>query len=279
VQLQALFDDPPELADPPALRAGFRTWTMASENAARFDAAVLGDLQTHTVWSDGHSTVSEMAAAARDRGYRHLLLTEHSKGLPIAGGLDEARLRAQRPELEAASAEAGIRMLQGLEMNIDPHGDGDMEPGALAELDVVLGAFHSKLRLRDDQTERYLAAIRNPWVDVLAHPRCRIWNFRLGLWCDWPAVFREAALLDKAVEVDGYADRQDLNIDLLEIARDCGCRISLGSDSHHVVDLGFITFSIGAVVEAGIDPERVINCMPADDLVAWAHDHRRRAVT
>jgi histidinol phosphatase-like PHP family hydrolase len=260
---------------PNPLRAGFLTWTQVEPAAAHLLPRVKADLQTHTLWSDGHSTVLDMASAAQARGYSYLLITDHSKGLPIANGLDEDRMRVERAELEQVAAQLSFRLLWGIEMNLDLDGSGDMEPSLLDELDVILGAFHSSLRKRDDQTERYLAAVRNPWVDVLAHPRGRMYNIRIGLSADWPRVFEEAARLDKAIEVDGYADRQDIDLELLQSALDSGVRISLGSDSHHVVDLDYMTFSAGAVMLAGLPEERIINCMPADELVAWAHQHRR----
>lgn len=95
-------------------------------------------------------------------------------------------------------------------MNLSPRGEGDMEPEALRALDLVLGSFHSSLRKTEDQTERYLSAIRNPHVHIHGHPRGRIYNYRLGLTADWSRVFAEAAHLGKAVEIDSYPDRQDL---------------------------------------------------------------------
>src|SRR5256885_17045319 len=107
-----------------------------------------------------------------------------------------------------------------------------MPAAALAALDVVLGCFHSALRKKEDQTERYVRALRNPTVHILGHPRGRIYNFRLGLTADWPRVFGVAAELDKAVEIDAYPDRQDLSLDLLRLAKPAGCRISMGTDAH-----------------------------------------------
>jgi DNA polymerase (family 10) len=105
-----------------------------------------------------------------------------------------------------------------------------IDPAFLATLDLVLGAFHSRLRVTEDQTDRYLAALDNPTVHVLAHPRGRIYDFRLGLPADWGRVFERARQRDRAVEVDAFPDRQDLDRDLLAIARDTGVRISIGSD-------------------------------------------------
>ncbi|MBV9100845.1 MAG: hypothetical protein JOZ46_08330 [Candidatus Dormibacteraeota bacterium] len=273
-EIERLVAEASDGVTPPAIRQGFLTRTQVVHALEERPLAVRCDLQLHSTWSDGHSTLDAMVVAARDAGYEYMLITDHSKGLPIANGMDEDRLRSQWTAIDAAAAAASMRVLRGIEMNIDPHGEGDMEPDALAGLDVVLGAFHSALRLKDDQTERYLAALRNPWVDVLAHPRGRMYNARVGLTADWPRVFAEARALDKAVEVDGYPARQDIDVALLHIAAESGVRISLGSDSHHVVDLDYLVFARGAAAMAGIPEERIINCMPADELIAWAAQHR-----
>ena len=270
-QMLAHARDPVET---PAVREGFLSWAEAAALGPRFDGAVRGDLQAHTLWSDGHSTTDEMLAAAATRGYEYLLITDHSQGLEIAHGLTPERFTEQWQEFAELDGRRPLRLLRGIEMNIDEEGAGDMPEQTLGELDVILGAFHSALRRTEDKTERYLAALRNPWVDVLAHPRCRMYGSRVGLSADWPRVFAEAARLDKAIEVDGYPARQDVDVDLLRCAVESGCRVSFGSDAHHVVDLPYMTFSIGAAAAAGLPAERVINCMPADELIAWAAQHR-----
>src|SRR5689334_6930358 len=123
--------------------------------------------------------------------------------------------------------------LPPIELNLNLRGEGDMDQRALAALDLVLGSFHSVLRVKVDQTLRYLAALRNPSLQILGHPRGRIYNYRLGLKADWPRVFAEAAKRDKALEIGCYPDRQDLNLALLKLARKEGVRISLGTDAHH----------------------------------------------
>ena len=273
-QMLAHATDPVET---PPVRTGFLSWAEASQLSSGFDGAVRGDLQAHTLWSDGHSTTDEMLAAAAARGYEYLLITDHSQGLEIAHGLTPQRFAEQWREFADLNGRHPVRLLRGIEMNIDEEGSGDMPEETLGELDVILGAFHSALRRKEDKTERYLAALRNPWVDVLAHPRCRMYGGRVGLHADWPRVFAEAQRLDKAIEVDGYPARQDVDVELLRCAVESGCRISFGSDSHHVVDLEFMTFSLGIAGAAGLAPERVINCMPATDLLAWAAEHRPAA--
>lgn len=144
-----------------------------------------------------------------------------------------------------------------------------MDPEALNRLDLVLGAFHSKLRLKEDQTERYLAAIRNPTVTTLAHPRTRMFNRRLGLSADWDRVFEEAVRLDKAVEIDAHPNRQDLDVETLELARDAGVRISIGTDAHSVGELASMEFGLAAAIRAGIPHGRILNFQPVADVLEW----------
>ncbi|HJQ82521.1 MAG TPA: PHP domain-containing protein, partial [Candidatus Binatia bacterium] len=265
--------------EPPPVRRDFLTLTEARAVLAAdpgWAAALRGDLQTHTLWSDGTATIAAMAEAAAARGHSYLAITDHTRTLHIAGGLDETRLRAQADEIAGVNAalDGRLRVLRAAEMNLSPAGEGDMPPASLAALEIVLGAFHSALRRTDDQTERYLAALRNPHFDVLAHPRGRIYDFRLGLSADWPRVFAAAAEADKAVEIDAYPDRQDLNVALLEQARAAGVRISLGSDAHAPDQLAAIELGLAAARKAGIRRERIVNFLSADALVAWAAARR-----
>ena len=158
-----------------------------------------------------------------------------------------------------------------------------MEPDALAELDIVVGSFHSALRTKEDQTDRYLAAIRNPHIHILGHPRGRIYNFRLGLKADWERVFAEAARLDKAVEVDCYPDRQDLDVGLLKIAKLEGCKIAIDTDAHHPEQLAFVELGLAAAIKAGIARENIINFKAVDELLGWVSRrrelHRKRRIT
>src|SRR5205085_5159910 len=171
---------------------------------------------------------------------------------------------------------SGVTGLRSIEMNLNPRGEGDMNSQALRRLDLVLGAFHSSLRTKEDQTDRYLAALRNPEIQILGHPRGRIYNFRLGLKADWARVFAEAAKLNKAVEIDSYPDRQDLNLTLLKIACREGVRISLGTDAHHPWQLEFIELGLAAALKAKIPAERIINFMSISQLKQWVASLRRR---
>jgi histidinol phosphatase-like PHP family hydrolase len=278
-QIRNWIDEAPRQAKTvPALRRDFISMAEARRMlAARpsWPDKLRGDLQMHSHWSDGSATIAEMADAAKERSYEYIAITDHSKALKIAGGIDERALKRQGTEIAKVNVAllksgAQLTVLRSIEMNLNPRGEGDMSPDCLLGLDLVLGSFHSALRTTDDQTERYLAALRNPYVHILGHPCGRIYNFRIGLKADWPRVFAEAARLDKALEIDCYPDRQDLNVELLEIARDHGPRISLGTDAHHGWQLEFIDMGLAAALCAKIPPDRILNFMPILELKAWA---------
>ena len=267
---------------PPPLRKEFLTLAesrLRLAKAASWSARLRGDLQMHTNWSDGSGDIRAMAEAAIERGYEYIAITDHSKGLSIANGINEVKLKKQSSEINAVNRELRARgqsltVLHSIEMNLNPLGEGDMDPKALRALDLVLGSFHSALRRKEDQTERYLAGLRNPHLQILGHPRGRIYNYRSGLGADWETVFREAARFDKAVEIDAYPDRQDLNISLLKIAKGCGTRISMGTDAHHPWQLAFIDLALAAALAAKIPPERIVNFMPLRELRAWVEKVR-----
>lgn len=283
-QIRRWLEKPPVLGKISADRSDFMALADARKILKRtpgWSDNLRGDLQMHTRYSDGSGTIRDMARAAEERGYEYIGITDHSKGLKIAGGIDEPRLQKQMAEIariNVANKRAGrkVTVLSSLEMNLNPRGQGDMDPKALAKLDIVLGSFHSQLRTKEDQTARYLAAIRNPDIQVLGHPRGRIYNYRLGLKADWPRVFAQARKIDKAVEIDCYPDRQDLNLSLLKIARIERVRISLGTDAHHPWQLEFIELGLAAALKAKIPAERIINFMTLPALKNWVASVRRR---
>jgi histidinol phosphatase-like PHP family hydrolase len=270
---------PKAKAQVPPIRRDFLTLAVARvllRKKSEWANQLRGDLQMHSRWSDGSGTIAEMAEMAQQRNYEFIAITDHSKGLKIAGGIDEKALRKQATEIAKVNGKKRVTVLSSIELNLNPRGEGDMEPNALAKLDIVLGSFHSVLRKKEDQTARYLAAMRNPDIQILGHPRGRIYNYRLGLKAEWPRVFAEAAKRDKAVEIDCYPDRQDLNLSLLKLARVEGCRISLGTDAHHPWQLEFIDLGLAAALKAKIPAERVVNFLPLADLKNWAAKVRRK---
>ena len=216
-----------------------------------------------------------MARAAVEKGYRYIAITDHTKGLRVANGLDERRIIEQGQEIDApnrnlAKSGASFAILSSAEMNLSPLGQADVSLDVLGRLDLVLGSFHSALRRTEDQTARYVAALRNRSLHILGHPQTRIFNHREGLRADWKRVFAEAAQLDKAVEIDGYADRQDLRMSLVRLAKEEGVRISLGTDAHHPCQLLFMDFSLAVACLSKVPQERILNFMSAEELKSWA---------
>ena len=286
-QIRQWIQEPRRSITAPAIRLDFLSLADARRLLATrpdWPSKLRGDLQMHTDWSDGSGTIAEMADAAANRSYEYIGITDHSKTLKIAGGMDEGELKRQGLEIAEVNASLSkssphVTVLRSTEMNLNPRGEGDMSAESLRSLDLVLGSFHSALRTTEDQTERYLAAVRNPHVHILGHPRGRIYNFRLGLKADWPRVFAEAARLDKALEIDSYPDRQDLNVALLKMARDHGTRISLGTDAHHGWQLEFIDLGLAAALRAKIPADRIVNFMPVLELKAWANSVRDRTMS
>ena len=278
-------DQPEPLAAPPAIRRDFISLAQAKvlvSHKASWLTNLGGDLQMHTEWSDGSGSVEAMAQAAEERGYDYIAITDHSKGLKIAGGIDEQELADQGREIDGVNERLQrerkkVRVLRSVELNLDTRGESDLADEALDKLDLVLGAFHSALRKTDDQTERYVAALRNPSIQILGHPRGRIYNYRTGLKADWSGVFATAASLDKAVEIDAYPDRQDLSMELLSLARTAGCRISIGTDAHHPWQLEFISLGLAHALRAGIKRERILNFMEREELLDWVSQVRGEA--
>ena len=282
--LAGWLEHPPATPSPPPIRRQFLTRTDVDRllGANGSHAPVRGDLQLHTSGSDGTASVRDMALAARTRGLEYIAVTDHSKGLAIANGMDERRLEGQGVEIAALNEELGtngFHVLRAVEMNLSPAGEGDLDPAFARRLDIVLGAFHSRLRVTDDQTERYLAALERGSFHVLAHPRGRIYDFRLGLRADWPRVFACAREHSCAIEIDGYPDRQDLDVELLQIARNEGTMISIGSDAHATDQLAFLDFGIAAARRTGVPDAQILNCMTADRLVAWTAARRSASVS
>jgi histidinol phosphatase-like PHP family hydrolase len=283
-QIRRWSDKPPRSTKRvPASRQDFISLADARRLLAKNPAwckKLHGDLQMHTRWSDGSGTIAEMADAAKQRSYEYVAITDHSKSLKIAGGIDERTLKKQGAEIAKLNALFAVSdgnplVLRSVELNLNTRGEEDMSPASLLDLDLVLGSFHSSLRVSEDQTERYLAALRNPYVQILGHPRGRIYNYRIGLKADWPRIFAEATKLEKALEIDCYPDRQDLNVRLLKLGREHGTLISLGTDAHHPWQLEFIELGLAAALMAKIPPKRIVNFMPIADLKSWVADVRQ----
>jgi len=237
-----------------------------------------GDFQMHSDGSDGSDSVASLARACMERGYRCMAVTDHSYGLPIAGGMSMEELRAQRAEITSLNKQYGsdFRVFQGVEANILADGQLDMKPTELKALDLVVASPHSSLRKTFDQTDRMLTAISLPGVHILGHPRGRVFNLRLGVIADWPRIFKQAASLGVAIELDGDVSRQDLDFRIATAAKKAGCLFALDSDAHAGDQLWMADYALAHARLAGIPADRVINCWPPDRILEWAATARNK---
>jgi len=230
-----------------------------------------GDLQMHSVWSDGSQTLADIVAAGIERGYEFSAITDHSYGLPIAGGVSMARLAEQHREIDALNKKfrGTFRLLKGIEANIRADGSIDMTPDELARLEVVVAAPHSALRSTADQTARMLTAVQAPGIHILGHPRGRKYGARPGIAADWRRIFRAAARHGVAIEIDGDPSRQDIDHTLARQALASGCIFALDSDAHARRELAYAETAVAHARLAGIPKERVVNCWPLAQLLEW----------
>ena len=278
-KIQGWLDDPPPLPEPDETRRGFLTYAEVRRTLdadPRWEADPCADLQVHTTFSDGGLPLPDMVEAARSLGRSYVAITDHSQTLTIANGMTPDELAEQGRAIDAidrAFEDAGdpFRVLRSVEVDVFPDGSMDMDERSLASLDLVLGAFHSKLRSITDETERYLAALRQPRLHVLAHPKARMYGRRVGLVADWRRVFAEAARRGKALELDATVWRQDLNVEMARLARSEGVPwFSIGSDAHSANELEFLPFGMATAALAGIPREQILNYRPVDFVRSWA---------
>jgi DNA polymerase (family 10) len=229
---------------------------------------VRGDLHTHTKATDGRNTLGEMAEAAKARGYSYLAITDHSRRLAMAHGLDEKALARQIDEIDDFNRKAtGITLLKGIEVDILEDGTLDLPESILLRLDIVVAAVHSKFDLsRAAQTERILRALDNPHVAVLSHPTGRLIGSREPYDVDLEQVLREARARGAIMELNAHPDRLDLTDTYCRMARDMGVRISIGTDAHSVGDLDFLRFGIGQARRGWLEARHVVNTLLLDEL-------------
>jgi DNA polymerase (family 10) len=236
--------------------------------------AIRGDLHAHTDWSDGHHAIETLVAAAQARGYAYVIVSDHSQSTTIAGGLTAERLRAQVARIRELQPRFSIRILAGAECDILADGTMDFPDEVLAELDVVLGAVHSRFRQnRADMTARIVRALGNPHVDVLVHPTGRLIGSREPYDVDLEAVFAAAREHGKALEINASPDRLDLSDVHARRAASLGIPIAISTDTHYLSELDHMARGVAVARRAWIGAGQVLNARPLDDLLAWARSH------
>ena len=223
-----------------------------------------GDVHMHTVETDGRNTIEEMAEAAKARGYKYMAITDHSKNLAFANGLDDARAVAHVKKIREANDKiGGIRIFAGIEVDILADGDLDLSDDVLAQMDIVIASVHSAFNQEAAKmTERLLKAIGNPHVSLIGHPTGRIQLRRDAYQFDMDAVLTTAAKNKVAMELNSYPDRLDLNDVHLRQAKLRGVKIVVNTDSHHTSHLDKIRFGVLQARRAWLTKNDVLNALP-----------------
>jgi DNA polymerase (family 10) len=224
----------------------------------------------HTDWSDGRATLEQMVAAAGRMGHEYVAVSDHSKSLAMAGGLDEERVRRQWERIEELNAGGGgPRILRACEVDILADGALDFEDDFLAEFDWVTASLHSGLSQPSERiTARLLAAIESPHVDVIGHPTGRMLGRRAGSRFDAERVFERAAATGTCLEINAQPRRLDLPDHLARQAIAAGVMLVIGSDAHSPAELGFRRFGVTVARRAGARAADIANTRPFAELAA-----------
>jgi DNA polymerase (family 10) len=230
---------------------------------------IKGDLQMHTTASDGKNSIEEMAEAARELGHEYIAITDHSKAVTVANGLDEKRMAAHIKKLHAADEKGlGIRVLAGSEVDILKDGSLDYSDEILAQLDVVVCSIHSYFNLdRAAMTERMLAAIENPYTQIIGHPTGRLLLKREGVDYDMEKVLDACAKHGVAMECNSYPDRLDLKDVYLRMCKERGVRVVISTDSHTAANLSFIRYGVVMARRGWLEKRDVINTLPTEEFL------------
>jgi DNA polymerase (family 10) len=230
---------------------------------------IRGDFHSHTVYSDGASTVEEMAVAAMKRGYEYLVITDHSQGLGVAGGLSADDFAQQQDEIASVNERlAPFRVLSGVELEIRTDGGLDLPDEVLARFDVVVASVHLGLRQdREKMTERMIAAMGNPHVDIIAHPTGRLLGQRDSVALDFEAILETAARTGTMLEVNAQPNRLDLDGELSRKAIKRGIMLALGSDAHHDQGLGVMVFGVATARRGWAEAANVANTLSCAELL------------
>ncbi|MFZ3248483.1 MAG: DNA polymerase/3'-5' exonuclease PolX [Pseudolabrys sp.] len=225
---------------------------------------IRGDLHAHSDWTDGTATIEVMAAAAQAFGYEYMALTDHSRRVAMAHGLDPARVSRQIREIDRLNAKVkGFTILKGIEVDILKDGRLDLPDSTLAQLDIVVAAVHSFFDLpRDAQTERVVRAMQNPHVSIIAHPTGRLIGEREPYEIDMDQVTSAARDLNCCLEINAEPDRLDLNDVHAHMAKTKGVRVAISTDAHSVNAFQYIRFGIDQARRAWLSADDVINTRP-----------------
>ncbi len=239
-------------------------------------ADLRGDLHMHTRESDGRATLEEMALAAHAMGYEYVAITDHSKALAMANGMDEKRaVDFAKHVREMDTSPLGLRVFSGVECDIRKDGVMDLEDDALAELDLVIGSVHSYMNLESaEMTDRLLRALECPHLRILGHPTGRILMHRDAYPFDFDAVATAAARKNVCLEINASPERLDLTASLIRAAKARGCKFTISTDAHHPKHLANMQYGVAMARRGWLEPGDILNTLPASDFIKAIHPNQ-----
>ncbi len=239
------------------------------------ESEIKGDLHVHSKWSDGTSSIEEIAKAARKRGYQYVAICDHSKSLRIAHGLDESRLMKQIEEIDRMNERVGekftnFQILKGTEVDILADGGLDFSDKVLEKLDLVVGAVHSGFKQEKGRmTKRILRALENPLIHILAHPSGRLLGARDAYEVEMDGLMGAAKQHGKALEINAYFERLDLDDIHCRKAKEMGIRVAIGTDSHHLDQMWMIGLGVAVARRGWLEATDILNTLPLKGILKW----------
>lgn len=255
---------------PPALRMDGQEIDRANEIAELLKIEdIQSDLHMHTTWSDGAYSIREMVEACRTKGYKYMVITDHSQYLKVANGLTPERLREQISEIRKLNLEFDdIEIFCGTEMDILPDASLDFEDDLLSELDFVIASIHSSFSQSQEQImERLHTAMTNPYVNMIAHPTGRLIGGREGYNPDIPQLIEWAKKYGKILELNASPHRLDLSTENLKLAQDAGVKIAINTDAHAIEQLKYMELGVNYSQKAWLKKENVINTWSVEQFI------------
>lgn len=237
---------------------------------------IKGDLHMHTTWSDGAHSLEEMVEACRKKGYQYMAITDHSQYLKVANGLTEERLRKQNDVIKELNEKYDdIFILSGIEMDILPDGSLDYDDELLQEMDFVIASIHSSFSQPQAKImERLTNALKNPYVDMIAHPTGRLLGRRDGYDVDIDLLIKLAKETNTALELNANPNRLDLAADNIKKAQEAGVYIAINTDAHHMKSLSLMGIGVSAARKGWLQKKYVLNAMPPSALFAFLNRNK-----
>jgi DNA polymerase (family X) len=237
------------------------------------ESDIKGDLHVHSKWSDGTSSIEEVARAAQRKGYQYIAITDHSKSLRIAHGLDESRLMKQMEEIDRVNEKLkGFQILKGTEVDILAEGRLDFPDKVLEKFDIVVASIHSGFKQdRAKMTKRIIQAFENPYLHIFAHPTGRLLGARDPYEVEMDELIEAAKKFGKVLEINAYFERLDLDDIHCRKAKEMGIQVAISTDSHHPDQMWMMSLGVAVAKRGWLEKKDVLNTLSLKEIMKWCH--------